>query len=102
MRERVALARSGVMRTLVYIIVGIFVITFIRMVVGIIMRGFSDLRQAENPTAKAGAPKAPAGGHLMRDPVCGTYVAEQAAVRKQVGTEVMYFCSAACRDKFAG
>lgn len=101
MRERVALARSGIMRTLVYIIVAIFVITFMRMVIGIVMRGFSELMQAENPTARA-TPKPPAGGHLMRDPVCGTYVAEQTAVRKQIGTEVMYFCSAACRDKFAG
>jgi uncharacterized protein len=40
------------------------------------------------------------GGDLMKDPVCGTYVAANAAVTKIVNGRSLHFCSAACRDKY--
>jgi YHS domain-containing protein len=39
---------------------------------------------------------------LKKDPVCGTFIAPSTAVRKMLGGETYYFCSAQCRDKFRG
>jgi YHS domain-containing protein len=46
----------------------------------------------------------PQGGlaarRLVRDPVCGTHVAEVLAIPLREGGELVHFCSAACRDKY--
>ena len=42
-----------------------------------------------------------AGGALVRDPHCGTYVPQSRALKVGIGANVQYFCSAACRDAFA-
>jgi YHS domain-containing protein len=42
------------------------------------------------------------GGELKKDPVCGTYVSVGAAVTRAVKGTTLYFCSAACRDKYVG
>ena len=39
------------------------------------------------------------GGELVRDPVCGTFVAVSTPFKKTIGGETLHFCSAACRDK---
>ncbi len=37
---------------------------------------------------------------LVRDPVCGTYVAPASAVSLTAGGETLYFCSEECRSKY--
>lgn len=37
---------------------------------------------------------------LVRDPVCGMHIAEGLALPLKQGNEVLYFCSAECRDKY--
>ena len=37
---------------------------------------------------------------LVRDPVCGTHVAEVLAIPLREGGELVHFCSVACRDKY--
>jgi len=37
---------------------------------------------------------------LVRDPVCGTHVAEELAISARTGNEVIHFCSAECRDRY--
>ena len=37
---------------------------------------------------------------LLRDPICGMHVAKGLAVPLREGTEILYFCSAACRDRY--
>jgi YHS domain-containing protein len=39
--------------------------------------------------------------HLVRDPVCGMHLAETLAIPFRDGGELMHFCSAECRDKYA-
>jgi YHS domain-containing protein len=39
---------------------------------------------------------------LVRDPICGMHLAAGLAVAQREGGEVIYFCSEACREKFAG
>ena len=38
---------------------------------------------------------------LVRDPVCGVYVAEVLAIPLREGGELLHFCSTQCRDKYA-
>jgi len=37
---------------------------------------------------------------LVRDPVCGTHVAEELAIAARTGNEMVHFCSTECRDKY--
>ncbi len=92
-------------RALFYLICLVFVITVIRMVLGVIAKGMSELLGGGARQAGSGPrpPSVPTGGELKRDPVCGTYVPVATAVKKSVpGGEVVYFCSTECRDRYAG
>ena len=40
------------------------------------------------------------GVHMVRDPVCGTYVLPERAVTLTDGPRHVHFCSTACRDKY--
>src|SRR5271154_5345854 len=48
----------------------------------------------------AGEPRK-AARQLVRDPVCGMHLAETLAIPFRDGGELMHFCSADCRDKYA-
>jgi hypothetical protein len=53
-----------------------------------------------------GVQRRPSGGppqqgvHMVRDPVCGTFVVPDGAVSLHDGRARVYFCSDACRDKY--
>ncbi len=88
-------------RTVLYLLISILLITFLRGVIGIIAKGFSDLFKAEAPgRAEPSTPRTETVGELKRDPVCGTYVAATASVKKTVRGEIIHFCSDACRNKY--
>ena len=40
------------------------------------------------------------GAQMVRDPVCGTFVLPDRAVTLGDGSQRVFFCSAACRDKY--
>ena len=40
------------------------------------------------------------GVHMVRDPVCGTFVVPDRAVVLHDGRARVYFCSDACRDQY--
>ena len=88
-------------RLVVILLLAIVAITVLRMVVGAVAKGLGGL--IDPASGNAGAKPAGPGradGELKRDPVCGTFVSSGSAVTKKVGGEVVYFCSAACRDKY--
>lgn len=88
-------------RALVYILISLLLLTFIRSVIGLIMKAMGELMGTSKPPASGPQPKtAPQGGELKLDPVCGTYIPESTAVTLKVRGETIYFCSAACRDKY--
>jgi YHS domain-containing protein len=92
-------------RALVYLLSLVFIITVVRMVLGVIAKGMGELLGGGARQAGTGArrPEVPMGGELKRDPVCGTYVPAATAVKKTVsGGEVVYFCSTECRDRYTG
>ena len=100
-------------RALVYAILSIFAITFLRMVVGVITKGMGDLFKEEQASQQQ-PPKESPGGASNRPPVnvptagelkpcrtCGTYVLTSSALTTQQKGGTAYFCSKECREKFA-
>lgn len=86
------------MRVILYLILGVIVLTLLRSVLEAIGGVFSGGSPA--PARSPGVPQAPAPQSLKKDPVCGTFVAASTDMQKTRGGETYYFCSAACRDRF--
>jgi len=59
--------------------------------VGGIIQGMTGRQSAGTP---------PAAVHMVRDPVCGTYVIPEHAVVMSDGRARVFFCSTGCRDKY--
>lgn len=93
-------------RFIVVLLTSIFLITILRSVMGILLRGVSEFMRAANPSTPPPAgqpnrvPEIPHTDELKKDPVCGTFVAAATSVKQAVGGDTFYFCSTACRDKF--
>jgi len=64
-----------------------------------IMRLVQGARSVSRPTGSS-QPIERSGGTLVRDPQCGTYVAQTRAVRLSSGGKTLYFCSTTCRDAY--
>ena len=92
------------MRVIGYLLLAVVLISLIRGVIGILMKGLGELVAPQRPrTGSAqGAPQEeiPLSGELKKDPVCGTYTSAATSISKKVGKETVYFCSAQCRDKY--
>jgi YHS domain-containing protein len=94
-------------RALAYLIASVLVISVVRSILGIVLKGFSDLFHPPEAAPK-GPPRGTAGhagqavGELKKDPVCGTFISTSTSMQKRLGGETYYFCSAECRDKFKG
>jgi YHS domain-containing protein len=59
-------------------------------------------RSAAGRTADAATGQSePAARQLVRDPVCGMHIAEVLAIPLRERGELLHFCSAECRDKYA-
>ncbi len=52
------------------------------------------------PPGSPRAPESKAGGELVRDPECGTYVPKATALAVRFGGDTVHFCSAGCRDAY--
>jgi hypothetical protein len=91
------------MRFLLYLIVGVIVLSLLRSVLEAIGKIFSG-GQVSQPAPSAPASSADSRGQspqaLKKDPICGTFVSSATAVQKSKGGETYYFCSTECRDKF--
>jgi YHS domain-containing protein len=88
-----------VFRLVVGLIITFIVLTLLRGVVGVFAKGLGGLFEPA-ASGRPEAAKQQLDGELKRDPVCGTFVATTASVKKTIGGEVLHFCSAACRDKY--
>ncbi|MGC2658852.1 MAG: hypothetical protein WA324_12920 [Bryobacteraceae bacterium] len=89
-------------RTIFELLVTIFLVIAVRSLLGGFLRS---LTGSQTPSQKSqGAPNreesAPQlNGHLHRDPVCGTFVAESTRYQRQVGRQTVYYCSSDCLEK---
>jgi YHS domain-containing protein len=85
---------------LIRFLIPLFVILILRSVIMTIAKTFSAVMRPPAQPASGEAAEFPSGGELKKDPVCGTYVSPGAAVSKRIGSEMLHFCSVACRDKY--
>jgi YHS domain-containing protein len=90
------------LRALIYGLVSILLIAFVRNVIGLIMREVGNLTGSNSGSGpgKARAKRDEFGGTLVKDPVCGTFVSAQSPHVKSLGGQTYRFCSEECRDKF--
>ena len=76
----------------------LFVVLFI-----IVTRLFWRLIGGVIEGVRGGAARGPVSAvKLVRDPVCGTFVAPKAALSANAGGSTYYFCSEECRTRFEG
>ena len=68
------------------------------LIVRLIIRGVSALTAGAG--IRRGSARMPerAGGTLVRDPHCGTFIPERRALVIGAGADALHFCSAECRE----
>jgi YHS domain-containing protein len=90
-------------RTIFELLVTIVLIIAVRSLLGGVMRGLTGTQsprpasQPRDPSAQEAGPQL--NGHLHRDPVCGTFVAETTRFQRRIGSQTVYYCSSDCREK---
>ena len=93
-------------RAIFELLLTILVVTVLKSIVGIVMRGMSSAMSdtMKRPGAAPGRPRnsqeIPVTGELKKDPVCGTYIAAATSIKKTVAGQTIHFCSEDCRDKY--
>jgi YHS domain-containing protein len=78
----------------------VVIISLLRGVIGIILKGLAELMSPRQPGAQRPQNQVPLSGELKKDPACGTYIAAATSIHEIVGGETFYFCSKQCRDKY--
>jgi len=76
----------------------------IRILLLLVARAFWKVMDSVISAAGGGGPRATKGRtpavRLVRDPVCGTHVAPNAALSLSAGGTTHYFCSEKCRAEY--
>ncbi len=87
------------------LLAGIVRVVFVLVAVRFLFRLFAAVvralqKTAPRPHEAPPAPRAPAaGGELVRDRVCNTFLPKERALVAEVSGAREYFCSAACRAR---
>jgi YHS domain-containing protein len=89
-------------RAILYLLITVVLISFLRSVMGIIFKGFGELMNpgANQQQRQSAENRVPLTGELKKDPTCGTYISAATSMKETVGGETFHFCSKACRDKY--
>ncbi len=79
----------------------VLVFTLVRYLFNGLLAGLSRARRgpATPPPVKPGVPQVKTG-RMVRDPLCGTFVAQELSLTARVNNETFYFCSGNCRDSY--
>jgi YHS domain-containing protein len=90
-------------RALLELIITILVAMVARALISSIMKGFgnasSQAFRADQPQQQQPNAAPQTGSELHKDPVCGTYVADTTAFRRQIAGNTFYYCSESCRAR---
>jgi hypothetical protein len=81
-------------------IVRLLLLMFVVRLVANAIFGSRPRQARRTPPAGPAGPVERAGGTLVRDPQCGTYLPQARAIRVGSGSDAHYFCSTACRDAY--
>ena len=92
------------LRAVLFIVISLVLVTFLRMVVGLILNTMRGMANPDNvaagPDRQNRPPTVPVSGELKKDPVCGIFVPASTSFQKVIRGEAYHFCSADCRDKY--
>jgi YHS domain-containing protein len=92
---------SRMVRFLFWLLVVSWSVALMRRAIGWMLRNATSA--PSQGADKFGAPQDEGTSRrLVRDPVCGTHVAEEVAIPLREGSELVHFCSTACRDTYTG
>ena len=91
------------MRFLAILIAILAAFLLLRSLLTPVVQALVALLAPAQPPAREPAPQTPPGrsSELKKDPVCGTFVAPELAVKEKFKGEIVHFCSAKCRDEYA-
>jgi len=91
------------MRFLIWLVVLCWALAILRRAVVWTLRRFLSSLTSGTARPKAHADPQPvvSSRRLVRDPVCGVHIAEDRAIPLHAGSELVHFCSVACRDQYA-
>jgi YHS domain-containing protein len=80
------------------LVLDVLVTLFVARAIWKLIQGFKEgySGPARPPDGKPQVPSV----HMSRDPVCGTFVIPNHAFAITEGSRRIFFCSAACRDKY--
>ena len=91
---------ARIVRFLFWLLILSWGLRLLRRIVGGILR--NDQAPAQETTSSVeGIPAPSAARRLVRDPVCGMHVDETRSIPLREGSELLHFCSPACRDAYA-
>ncbi len=96
---------SRVVKYVFWLLVVSWSVALLRAVLGWMVRKATAQEQTSASAAGASvdsneAQSGLAARRLVRDPICGTHVAEVLAIPLRENGELVHFCSAECRDKY--
>jgi hypothetical protein len=86
-------------RAVMYLIGALLAITLLRAVIGLIGKAAGDWMRGRGAGPER-AGRVPLQGELKKCAVCGVYAPPAAKLER--GTEILHFCSPACREKYTG
>jgi len=89
---------ARVARLLLWLIFVSWTAAFLRRLIRSML---GDTATGAPPTADA-APAMAGTRRLVRDPLCGVHVDETLAIPFREESQLLHFCSTACRDRYAG
>ena len=75
-------------------------VLLIMFVLRLILRALFPARRRPMGPRPRQQPLERAGGTLVQDPHCGTYLPKTRAIVSGAGESARYFCSVECRDRF--
>jgi hypothetical protein len=92
---------SRIVRYVFWVVVFSWGIRLLRWLIGDMLSGGNKPQAGSAPPVDASASTEGIARRLVRDPVCGIYVAEVLALPLREGSEMVHFCSVECRDHYA-
>jgi YHS domain-containing protein len=78
------------MRFLLIVLSRVFLVLFALWLIRGLLKSFSRARSRPQQVRRK----------LRKDPVCGTYVAEDISLKTRIGEEVLHFCSLHCQQEY--
>lgn len=85
-------------RTVLFLLLAILIITLLRGIIGIVGKGIASLAEPKQPARRRG--DAEPHDELKRDPVCGIYIPAGTAVKRIVDGDTVHFCSEDCAGRY--